>query len=110
MPVRPILHVLADLARSAMSRFMSRPVASLALSVWVCWGATAQAQSPGPASRPVDGERLSDWLLRQPTAPQAYPLGLMWLTPSERSDQTILEGELLHHLQHHPLILSCHYY
>jgi hypothetical protein len=81
---------------------MSRPVASLALSVWVCWAVTAQAQSPGPASRPVDGERLSDWLLRQPPAPQAYPLGLMWLTPSERSDQTILEGELLHHLQHLP--------
>ena len=85
-----------------MSRFMSRPVASLALSVWVCWGATAQAQSPGPASRPVDGERLSDWLLRQPTAPQAYPLGLMWLTPGERSDQSILEGELLNELRQLP--------
>ncbi len=84
-----------------MSRFMSRSLASLALCVWVCW-ATAQAQSPGPGSRPIDGERLSDWLLRQNPGPQAYPLGLMWLTPSERSDQTILEGELLYQLQHLP--------
>jgi hypothetical protein len=87
-----------------MSRFMTQTTlahatAKVALSVGACWAVTALAQSPGPTSRPVDGERLSDWLLRQPPAPQAYPLGLMWHTPSERSDQTILEGELLLHLQ-----------
>jgi hypothetical protein len=90
-----------------MSRFMTQTMlahatAKVALSVGACWAVTALAQSPGPASRPVDGERLSDWLLRQPPVPQAYPLGLMWLTPSERSDQTILEGELVRQLQHLP--------
>lgn len=87
-----------------MTRSKTCPITSVVLGLLMSLGAQAQtqAQSAGPASRPVDGERLSDWLVRQNPGPQAYPLGLMWLTPSERSDQTILEGELLNQLRHLP--------
>ncbi len=47
----------------------------------------------------LPGERLSDWLLRQPTIDQkapapAYPPGLSWRVPAERQKQ----GQLKHHL------------
>ena len=37
--------------------------------------ATAPAR---PTTTPVAGERLSDWLLRQPADPRAYAAGLIW--------------------------------
>ncbi len=46
-------------------------------------------------SAPVPGERLSDWLLRQPSDPRAYPTGLLWQVPSERYAQAGLKRNLL---------------
>ncbi|MBM3336617.1 MAG: YjbH domain-containing protein [Betaproteobacteria bacterium] len=47
------------------------------------------------SSAPRADERLSDWLLRQPDAPRAYPLGLNWRVPAERSAQDAQKRELL---------------
>lgn len=79
---------------------MSRRAMRLQLgALLVCCAAAAQAQGTGQGLRPVDGERLSDWLLRQGPEPQAYPLGLIWQTPAQRSDQSVLQGELIYRVR-----------
>src|SRR5258707_9730099 len=40
-------------------------------------------------------QRLSNWLLEQPAAPDGYPLGLSWRVPSEEAPQHLLRHELL---------------
>src|SRR5260221_7330175 len=40
-------------------------------------------------------KRLSNWLLEQPAAQDAYPLGLSWRVPSEEASQHLLRHELL---------------
>lgn len=74
----------------------------LALLYCLCaWtGAVAQlppAHLPAFASpaAPRGGERLSDWLLRQPTLEQAYPMGLSWRVPGETAAQLRLKTDLL---------------
>ena len=79
--------------------------ASVLLGVLACWSAALQAQvsvppvslqiPAPPVSTPVPGERLSDWLLRQPSDPRAYPPGLLWQVPSERYAQAGLQRDLL---------------
>ena len=48
-----------------------------------------------PNSKPVQGERLSDWLLRQPDDVDAFPFGLSWQVPREQTIQDSLHKELL---------------
>src|SRR5258706_2145297 len=43
----------------------------------------------------VAPKRLSDWLLEQPYSSDAYPLGLSWRVPEERSSQALLRRDLL---------------
>lgn len=50
---------------------------------------------PLSATPPRTGERLSDWLLRQPANPRAYPTGLQWQVPAEHYAQAGLKRELL---------------
>ena len=47
-----------------------------------------------PADAPRAGERLSDWLLRQPVDPRAYPTGLQWQVPGEHYTQGWVKREL----------------
>ncbi len=57
---------------------------------------TLPATAPAmPTTTPVAGERLSDWLLRQPADPRAYAAGLIWQVPEERYTQAGLKRELL---------------
>src|SRR5258708_21118620 len=63
-------------------------LAFLALASW------AQAQQPP--------QRLSNWLLEQPAAADAYPLGLSWRVPSEEASQHLLRHELLQVLATEP--------
>ena len=44
---------------------------------------------------PVEGERLSDWLLRQPNTALSYSTGLQWQVPAERETQAKLKRNLL---------------
>src|SRR5260221_6153195 len=47
-------------------------------------------------------QRLSNWLLEQPAAPDAYPLGLSWRVPSEEAPQHLLRHEVLELLAAEP--------
>ena len=66
---------------------------------------SAHAQTPARITStglksPIEGERLSDWLLRQTPDPSAYPTGLHWQVPAERVLQDRLKRELLTALNH----------
>ena len=50
------------------------------------------------ATAPRDGERLSDWLLRQPADVRAYYTGLQWQVPGVRGSQAGLKRDLLNWL------------
>ena len=41
---------------------------------------------------PIEGERLSDWMLRQPSSNLSYSTGLQWQVPTEREAQAKLDG------------------
>jgi membrane-associated phospholipid phosphatase len=56
---------------------------------------TLPATAPVMTTTPIAGERLSDWLLRQPADPRAYAAGLIWQVPGERYPQAGLKRELL---------------
>ncbi|NDH54553.1 MAG: hypothetical protein EBY24_21860, partial [Betaproteobacteria bacterium] len=76
---------------------VSRAIARGLLCGLACWSAApyAQVPAPRPVSAPVEGERLSDWLLRQPSDPRAYPTGLSWQVPAERYAQAGVQRDLL---------------
>ncbi len=86
---------------------VSRASARALLGVLACSSVLLQAEAQVPApqmpapqisakvSAPVPGERLSDWLLRQPYDPRAYPPGLLWQVPAERYAQAELKRDLL---------------
>ena len=42
-------------------------------------------------SAPIDGERLSNWILRQPQQSDSFPLGLQWRVPSQVQQQAKLK-------------------
>ena len=50
------------------------------------------------APSPINAERLSDWLQRQPSAENAYFSGLSWLVPAEVPAQAIMQSALKSHL------------
>ena len=84
---------------------VSRVIAKVLFVVLACWSAMLHAQESGQASAPqvpiplvsapIEGERLSDWLLRQPQDARAYPTGLSWQVPSERYAQAGRQRDLL---------------
>ena len=43
----------------------------------------------------TEGERLSDWMLRQPSSALLYTPGLQWQVPSEREAQAKLKRKVL---------------
>ena len=59
--------------------------------VLACFSFAAYAS---PAT-PLQGERLSDWLLRQPNGALSYSTGLQWQVPGERETQARLKRNLL---------------
>lgn len=75
-----------------MADKLSRVISQVLLFGCVCCNLTLHAQE---LSVPRAGERLSDWLLRQPEAADAYPLGLSWQVSSEREPQIRLKQQLL---------------
>ena len=56
--------------------------------------ASILAQS-APTDISKDGERLSDWLLRQPPDPPSFPTGLRWQVALEKEAQARQKQELL---------------
>lgn len=90
---------------------MKRSLTGVLLGGLACWGTALQAQvDANPAApllgltlayslssvpRPaVPGERLSDWLLRQPPDAHAYPPGLILQVPSEQYVQAGVKRDL----------------
>ena len=55
--------------------------------------AATNAGAPTTSANVRPGERLSDWLLRQPAS--AANIGLMWLVPQERMAQQALKNNIL---------------
>jgi hypothetical protein len=47
---------------------------------------------------PIEGERLSDWMLRQPSSSLSYSTGLQWQVPSQRDAQAKLKRNVLDEL------------
>jgi hypothetical protein len=62
-----------------------------------CFGFTFNAIAQTSAT-PVEGERLSQWIVRQAAPPDAYLVGLSWRVPVERASQTFLKNALTGHL------------
>jgi hypothetical protein len=75
-----------------MANKVSRVISRALLFGFVCCSQTLDAQE---VTVPRAGERLSDWLLRQPEALDAYPLGLSWRVPAERESQQRQKQQLL---------------
>lgn len=67
---------------------------AILLSLGISHSATIHAG----AHPPVSGERLSDWLLRQLPAENAYLPGLSWLVPGEVPTQAAMKSALRAHL------------
>ena len=65
-----------------------------------CTGVTAQTLHLAH----TDGERLSDWMLRQPSGALLYTPGLQWQVPSEREAQAKLKRKVLDALNATPMV------
>jgi hypothetical protein len=61
------------------------------LALLACFACASHAATAAP----TEGERLSDWMLRQAPNALAYPTGLLWQVPAERYAQTQLQQEVL---------------
>ena len=61
------------------------------LGLLACCGSVSFAATTAP----IEGERLSDWMLRQAPNALAYPTGLLWQVPAERAAQTQLQQDVL---------------
>lgn len=59
------------------------------------WAASLHAEEAPPPDAIRAGERLSDWLLRQPARPDHYATGLHWQVPGEHAGQSRLKYHLL---------------
>ena len=78
------------------------PFTILLCGLLTCTGITAQASQ----LTHTDGERLSDWMLRQPTSALLYTAGLQWQVPSERDAQAKLKRRVLDALNVMPVVSS----
>lgn len=81
------------------------PAAALALAL-TAGIATAQTPTAGTVATtpPQAGERLSDWLLRQPSDASTYATGLHWQVAGERRLQAELKAQLLAELAQAPRV------
>lgn len=86
------MHYLAALAGGRKMKFHHKISAVLLLVILYGLGSQAHADSALP---PHSGERLSDWILRQPNYDQAYLLGLRWGVPARLGQQAKLKNHLL---------------
>jgi hypothetical protein len=91
---------MAKMARTSLTPMgagvLIATLASLAASVQaqqVPLPLRAAFTAPSLAARP--DERLSDWLLRQPSDARAYHPGLSWQVPAERPAQLRLKNDVL---------------
>ena len=75
------------------------PFAILLCGLLTCTGIAAQSLQLAH----TDGERLSDWMLRQPSGALLYTPGLQWQVPSEREAQAKLKGKVLDALNATPM-------
>lgn len=66
----------------------------------VIWSQALYADPIYQVSQPIDNERLSAFLLRQPLHSSSYPFGLAWLVPSSRLAQGQLKRTLLERLDY----------
>ena len=82
------------------ARSPERHLAAALLSVFLAYAPVQVWSSSETALQP--GERLSDWMLRQPASGtfsgDPYPAGLSWQRPSERKDQDALRQSVLNEL------------
>lgn len=64
------------------------------------WGAVFLSACSVQASplTPIEGERLSDWMLRHPSSSPSYSTGLQWQVPAEREVQAQLKRNVLQEL------------
>jgi hypothetical protein len=72
----------------------------------VAWLLICASLAPVPAradqadqTAALGGERLSDWMLRQPADPYEFPFGLVWQVPRESAQQSFLQNQLLLQIQ-----------
>jgi Exopolysaccharide biosynthesis protein YbjH/Capsule biosynthesis GfcC len=98
MPIKRLLHFLAAMARKTLMR----TIAPVMLAVLACCSSASFASGVAP----LEGERLSDWMLRQATSDQSFSLGLSWQVPSERAEQLKLQNEVLMQLANAPQSVS----
>ena len=72
-----------------------KPIKVLAAAVCALLSLHAHAQPPVVWHAEVlQPQRLSQWLSHQPPAPDAYPLGTLWLTAEEKARQEGVYAEL----------------
>lgn len=78
---------------------------ALLLSLGLSHSAVAESQAPATPGNapsgvptPINGERLSQWLQRQPLPPNAYLPGLSWRVPAEVPTQAAMQSALRAHL------------
>ena len=83
-----LLHRMAELARLPMKGLL------LVGGTLLCTSGLL-ARPPQPSV----GERLSDWLLRQPSSYEAFPSGLFWQVPKEQVQQSFTQNQLLLQIQ-----------
>ena len=77
--------------KQAPSATLSLLLMNAMLGLLACCGSVSFAATAAP----IEGERLSDWMLRQAPNELAYPTGLVWQVPVERAAQTRLKQDVL---------------
>lgn len=81
----------AALATLSPMTSMTSLLMNALLGLLACCVSASYAATPAP----IEGERLSDWMLRQEPNALAYPTGLVWKVPAERAAQTQLQQDVL---------------
>lgn len=105
-PMRPQRPDVPTFCVSKIHRFKPSLVSSaLLLSLGIPHSAVADNQAPATSSyalsgvqTPINGERLSQWLQRQPPTSNVYLPGLSWRVPAEVPTQAAMQSALRAHL------------
>jgi hypothetical protein len=98
MPFSNSMYCLADMARNAMMAFLQNFKHRASLLALCCLAVAAKPLG-AQTSLPIEGERLSDWLLRQPVTPNDYSFGLGWQVPSQQVNDSFIQNQLLLQIQ-----------
>lgn len=86
------MHHVATLAGDRTVKLLQKTIVALLFAATHSLVGQAQDTLVSP---PRSGERLSDWILRQPNYHQTYLLGLRWETPAKTDQQAKLKNHLL---------------